>query len=649
MRIQDQLSSFHMAIKTHYLPMKKLLNRLPAALLHSKLVLFSIVISCQVAFAQSVAWQPVEGHILTRWAKEVSPAQVLPEYPRPQMVRKDWKNLNGLWEYAIQAKDNAAPQSYNGRILVPFPVESAMSGVKKPVGKENKLWYHHTFDVPAGWADQRVLLHFGAVDWQSTVYINGKQVGMHEGGYDPFSFDITDALNKGGKQEITVAVWDPTSEGTQPRGKQVVKPEGIWYTPVTGIWQTVWLEPVPVSSIKTFKATPDIDKKTLTVVIEGLGTQPADMVKVIAMDGNKEVANSTKPAGQSVEVKIPNPKLWSPDSPFLYDLKIQLLRNGKAIDEISTYTGMRKISLTKDRQGIPRLMLNNQFVFQYGTLDQGWWPDGLYTAPADEALKYDIEVTKKLGFNMIRKHVKVEPARWYMHCDKMGMLVWQDMPSGDKSAPWKAPSGIDGQEMQRTAESEAQYKTEWKAIMDAFYNHPSIVLWVPFNEGWGQFKTAEIINWTTTYDPSRLVNGPSGGNHFPVAHTIDHHQYPGPGMPPMQQERAMVLGEFGGLGLPVTGHLWQEKDNWGYRKYQTSDTLTMKYADLINQIPEMISKGLSAAIYTQTTDVEGEVNGLMTYDRAMIKMDADRVKQINSVLFKPAKAPSRKVTPVSGQ
>jgi beta-galactosidase/beta-glucuronidase len=411
----------------------------------------------------------------------------------------------------------------------------------------------------------------------------------------------------------------------------------------------VWLEPVPATSIRSFKATPDIDKKTLTVAVESSGTQQADMVKVIAMDGKKEVASATKALGQSVEVKIPNPKLWSPDSPFLYDLKIQLLRNGKILDEVISYAGMRKISLEKDKQGIPRIMLNNQFVFQYGTLDQGWWPDGLYTAPTDEALKYDIEATKKLGFNMIRKHVKVEPARWYAHCDKLGILVWQDMPSGDKSAQWKGPSGIDGQEMTRTAESEGQYRKELKAMIDAFYNHPSIVMWVPFNEGWGQFKTEEIINWTIKYDPSRLVNGASGGNHFPVAHTIDHHQYPGPGMPPMQQERAMVLGEFGGLGLPVEGHLWQNKNNWGYRKYQTADTLTMKYADLINQIPELIKKGLSAAIYTQTTDVEGEVNGLMTYDRAMIKMDADRVRQINSVLTKPTAAPSKKVTPVSGQ
>ncbi len=621
----------------------------PTWILRSKLILCSIIISCQIVFGQSVAWKPVEGHIMTKWAKEVSPTKVLPEYPRPQMARKEWKNLNGLWEYAIAPKDNTTPQSYNGQILVPFPVESAMSGVKKLVGKDNKLWYRHTFEVPANWANQKVLLHFGAVDWQSTVYINGKQVGTHEGGYDPFYFDITSALKKGEKQEVIVSVWDPTSEGTQPRGKQVVKPEGIWYTPVTGIWQTVWLEPVPASSIKTFKATPDIDKKTLTVAVEGQGTQQADMIKVIAMDGNKEVASVTKPIGQQVLVAIPTPKLWSPDSPFLYDLKIQLIRNGKAIDEISSYAGMRKISLAKDKQGIPRLMLNNQFVFQYGTLDQGWWPDGLYTAPTDEALKFDIEKTKEMGFNMIRKHVKVEPARWYMHCDKVGILVWQDMPSGDKSAEWKAPSGIDGQEMTRTAESEAQYKREWKAIIDAFYNYPSIVMWVPFNEGWGQFKTEEIINWTTKYDPSRLINGPSGGNHFPVAHTIDHHQYPGPGMPPTQQDRAMVLGEFGGLGLPVTGHLWQEKNNWGYRKYQTSDTLTMKYADLINQIPDMITKGLSAAIYTQTTDVEGEVNGLMTYDRAMIKMDADRVRQINSVLTKSTSTPSKKVTPVSGQ
>lgn len=618
-------------------------------LMTSKLFLLIGLLSFQPAKAQNASWQPADGRIMTRWAKEINPSEVLPEYPRPQMVRKQWMNLNGLWEYAIQPKANNTPQSYQGRILVPFPMESALSGVHKLVGEDSMLWYRHSFDIPAAWAGQRILLHFGAVDWQTKVFVNGQKVGGHEGGYDPFYFDITSQLKKEGKQEVVLSVWDPTSEGTQPRGKQVVKPEGIWYTPVTGIWQTVWLEPVPASAIESFKITPDIDKKTLTIAVTGAGTQAADAVKILVSDGKKEVATQSKAIGQTLQLTIPNPKLWSPDSPFLYDLKLQLVRNGKVIDEVSSYAGMRKISLGKDKAGITRLMLNNKFVFQYGTLDQGWWPDGLYTAPSDEALKYDIEVTRNLGFNMIRKHVKVEPARWYMHCDKIGILVWQDMPSGDKSAEWKPPSGVDGQEMTRTEASESQYRRELKAMIDAHYNYPSIVMWVPFNEGWGQFKTVEILNWTMQYDPSRLVNGASGGNHFPVAHTIDHHQYPGPGMPPMQQERALVLGEFGGLGLPVKGHLWQDKDNWGYRNYQSTDTLTRNYANLINKIPELIQKGLSAAIYTQTTDVEGEVNGLMTYDRAIIKMDTGRVKKINSVLMTPAAAAGKKAVPVSGQ
>jgi beta-galactosidase/beta-glucuronidase len=611
------------------------------------LCLFISLVGLQMVDAQNANWQPVEGHIMTKWAKTVTPTAVLPEYPRPQMMRKEWLNLNGLWEYAIQPKENAAPSSFQGQILVPFPVESALSGVQKQVGKDNRLWYRHSFDIPAKWQGQQVLLHFGAVDWQTQVFVNGQKVGEHEGGYDPFYFNITPQLKREGKQEVVLSVWDPTSEGTQPRGKQIVKPEGIWYTPVTGVWQTVWLEPVPVSAIESFKITPDIDKKTLSIATTGTGTQFEDIVKITVLDGKKEVSTQSQSINQPMQLSIPNAKLWSPDSPFLYDIKIQLLRNGKVLDETSSYAGMRKISLGKDKDGITKLLLNNKFVFQYGTLDQGWWPDGLYTAPTDEALKYDIEVTKNLGFNMIRKHVKVEPARWYMHCDKVGILVWQDMPSGDKSAEWKPPSGVDGQEMTRTTESEQIYRKELKALIDAHYNYPSIVVWVPFNEGWGQFKTVEILNWTMKYDPSKLVNGASGGNHFPAAHTIDHHQYPGPGMPPMQQDKALVLGEFGGLGLPMKGHLWQDKDNWGYRNYQSTDTLTINYTNLINKIPELIGKGLSAAIYTQTTDVEGEVNGLMTYDRAIIKMDADRMKKINSVLHK-TNAIVKKAVPVSG-
>ena len=581
----------------------------------------------------------------SKWAADIDTSNPLPEYPRPQMMRKAWNNLNGLWDYAIAAQGGDQPTDYEGETLVPFALESALSGVKKRISENEVLWYRRFFTVPQKWKNKRILLHFGAVDWEATVYVNGEKLGMHQGGYDPFSFDITDALKASGSQELIVSVWDPTSNGTQPRGKQVTKPQGIWYTPVTGIWQTVWLEPVPDQAIASLQITPDIDKEQLVVVVQGskpsLGGYEIDLT---AFDGKRKVATTKGGLGQAITLNIANPKLWSPDNPFLYDLKITLTSNGKTLDEVDSYFGMRKISVEKDDSGYPRLMLNNNYLFQYGTLDQGWWPGGLYTAPHDEALRYDIEVTKNCGFNMIRKHVKVEPARWYYHCDKLGMLVWQDMPNGDKSADWRGPSGYDGREMKRNAQSARQFYREWKAIMDANYNKPSIIMWVPFNEAWGQFNTVEVINWTMNYDPSRLVNGPSGGNFFPAGHTVDQHQYPGPGMPDTNihapvilKDRVLVLGEFGGLGLPVQGHLWQKDKNWGYRNYTSRDELLQNYAALIEKIPDLIRKGLSAAIYTQTTDVEGEVNGLMTYDRAIIKMDVDEMKGINAKLYQAGK------------
>ena len=581
----------------------------------------------------------------SKWAADIDTSNPLPEYPRPQMMRKAWNNLNGLWDYAIAAQGGDQPTGYEGEILVPFALESALSGVKKRISENEVLWYRRFFTVPQKWKNKRILLHFGAVDWEATVYVNGEKLGMHQGGYDPFSFDITDALKASGSQELIVSVWDPTSNGTQPRGKQVTKPQGIWYTPVTGIWQTVWLEPVPDQAIASLQITPDIDKEQLVVTVQGSKPSLSGYeIDITAFDGKRKVTATKGGLGQAITLDIANPKLWSPDNPFLYDLKITLTSNGKTLDEVDSYFGMRKISVAKDDSGYPRLMLNNNYLFQYGTLDQGWWPGGLYTAPHDEALRYDIEVTKNCGFNMIRKHVKVEPARWYYHCDKLGMLVWQDMPNGDKSADWRGPSGYDGREMKRNAQSARQFYREWKAIMDANYNKPSIIMWVPFNEAWGQFNTVEVINWTMNYDPSRLVNGPSGGNFFPAGHTVDQHQYPGPGMPDANihapvilKDRVLVLGEFGGLGLPVQGHLWQKDKNWGYRNYTSRDELLQNYAALIEKIPDLIRKGLSAAIYTQTTDVEGEVNGLMTYDRAIIKMDVAEMKGINAKLYQAGK------------
>ncbi len=578
--------------------------------------------------------------IESKWAKDVSSESVLNEYPRPQMVRDRWKNLNGLWDYTVLPEGNA-PAIYEDKILVPFAIESKLSRVQKRISNKDILWYHRYFELPRDWDSQNILLHFGAVDWEATVYINGQKMGMHQGGYDPFSFDITNALHKSGKQEITIAVWDPTSSGFQPIGKQKTKPGGIFYTPVSGIWQTVWLEPVPYQSIETLKMTPKIDDNTLSVIVKGRISYPEkNCLTIKAYDGKKEIASKKGAFGELIKLTIADPELWSPNNPYLYNLEISFTENNKVVDKVKSYFGMRKIALRKDKNGFQRLVLNNKFLFHFGTLDQGWWPDGLYTAPTDDALKFDIETTKKLGFNTIRKHVKVEPARWYYHCDKIGMLVWQDMPNGDGLGKWKPPSGFDQMESNRKPQSAHQYRKEWKAIMDANYNKPSIVVWVPFNEAWGQFDTKSIINWTMSHDSSRLVNGFSGGNFFPVGHIIDTHVYPGPGMPDsnlhapiMFKDRAIVLGEFGGLGLPIKGHLWQKDKNWAYRNIQSQEKLLGAYSEIVNKIPALIKKGLSAAIYTQTTDVEGEVNGLMTYDRAIIKMDVNSTNNVNAKLY----------------
>lgn len=586
-------------------------------------------------------WKLDTNNIVSKWAKEVTPENAHKEYPRPHLVRENWMNLNGLWDYAILDSRQDMPSEFEGEILVPFPVESALSGVKKRIDQNKMLWYKRTFNMPKNWKGKDLVLHFGAVDWQATVYVNGIEVGTHQGGYTPFSFDITHALNSSGRQELVVAVWDPTSEGTQARGKQITKPHAIWYTPVSGIWQTVWIEPAEKQSVASLKVTPDIDQNQVTITAFSKRKNTTGYkLKIQAFDGKTKVADVNAELNKNIDLKINQPKLWSPDNPFLYDLKITLERNGKKVDEVKSYFAMRKISVGIGEDGHERLYLNNKELFQYGTLDQGWWPGGLYTAPSDEALKFDIEITRKSGFNMIRKHVKVEPARWYYHCDKMGMLVWQDMPNGDKGADWRGPSGYDGREMTRSAQSAQQFKEEWKEIMDSFYHFPSIVMWVPFNEGWGQFNTVEIINWTMDYDPSRLVNGPSGGNFFPAGHTVDQHQYPGPGMPNLDlhapnitKGRVLVLGEFGGLGLPVKGHLWQKDKNWGYRQFDDREQLVKSYKKLIDRIPALIKKGLAAAIYTQTTDVEGEVNGLMTYDREIIKMEPEQLKTINEQLY----------------
>ena len=605
-----------------------------------KLTLFLVAnIFAFSCFAQKSEWKIAGDKISSPWAEKVDPAKTLQEYPRPQMVRGNWKNLNGLWNFSIAPKNETEPKFSEEKILVPFAVESALSGVGKTVGKDSLLWYKTSFTTPKSFKNKKVLLHFGASDWETEVFINGKSAGKHQGGFDPFSFDITGLL-KSGNQSITVKVWDPTDEGTQPRGKQVRKPESIWYTPVTGIWQTVWLEAVPETYIESFKQTPDIDKQTIRISTHINNLKAGDKVLISAWDGSNKTAEQTLAGNETAVLTISNPKLWSTISPFLYDLKISVMRNGKPVDEVKSYFAMRKISIAPDANGIQRMLLNNQFVFQYGPLDQGWWPDGLYTAPTDEALKFDIDQTKNMGFNMIRKHIKVEPARWYYYCDLAGVLVWQDMPSGDLGNQWENRPGVldRATDQKRTPESESYYRKEWNAIIDALYNVPSIVVWTPFNEAWGQFKTEEIVAWTTKKDHSRLINTASGGNFVAVGDIVDLHNYPHPAMPRPEifgAKQALVLGEFGGLGLPVDGHTWQQKNNWGYQTFKTSDELFKKYTEFTVRLEELIKAGLSAAVYTQTTDVEVETNGLLTYDRKVFKVPAAQLKEVSQKLYNP--------------
>ncbi|MCA4466901.1 glycoside hydrolase family 2 protein [Bacteroides xylanisolvens] len=581
---------------------------------------------CGSTFAQ---WKPAGDKIKTSWGEQLDPKNVLPEYPRPIMERNDWKNLNGLWKYAITPKGTPAPAAYQGDILVPFAVESSLSGVGKMINEKEELWYQRTFDVPSAWRGKQILLHFGAVDWKAEVWVNDVKVGEHTGGFTPFYFDITSVLNKG-NNDLVVKVWDPSDRGEQPRGKQIANPHGIWYTPVTGIWQTVWLEPVATQYITNLKTTPDIDNNSVKVEVAA-NTTSADKVEVKVFDGKNLVAKGAALNGVPVELAMPaNAKLWSPDSPFLYNMEVTLYKDGKAIDQVKSYTAMRKYSIRKGQNGITRLQLNNKDYFQFGPLDQGWWPDGLYTAPTDEALVYDLKKTKDFGYNMVRKHVKVESARWYTHCDQLGLIVWQDMPNGGPSPQWQARNYFNGREVIRSAASEANYRKEWKEIIDCLYSYPSIAVWVPFNEAWGQFKTPEIVAWTKEYDPSRLVNPASGGNHYTCGDILDLHHYPGPNMFLYDPRRATVLGEYGGIGLVVEGNTWvNDKKNWGYVKFNTSDEVTNEYIKYGKHLLELIQKGFSAAVYTQTTDVEGEINGLMTYDRKVIKMNEAKVREIN--------------------
>ncbi len=582
------------------------------------LILF-LSISC--IQKKETAWKIAENPLLTKWSQNVDPSKPWMEYPRPDMVRNSWINLNGLWDYAITTK-GTKPSEWNGSILVPYPVESALSGVRKKVSENENLWYKRTFSIPNSWKKKHILLNFEACDWETTVWIDGNEVGNHRGGYDPFSFDITNSLGNKKLHELVVCVWDPTDKGTQPRGKQVSSPGSIWYTSTTGIWQTVWIEPVNESYINSFRTITNADNGTITFKTVIKNGSSGSLLFKIKKDG-RTIASASGNTDSETTVKIKDPVLWSPDNPFLYDITIELKNDNRTVDIVKSYTGIRKISIGKAADGFTRLLLNNEFVYQNGTLDQGFWPDGIYTPPTEEAMVNDLQMTKKMGFNMLRKHVKVENRIFYYWCDKLGILVWQDMPSGDQSIWGDMP------DINKSKDATLQYEFELKRMIETKYNHPSIIMWVPFNEGWGQFETGRITDLIAAYDPTRLVNSSSGWTDRGTGNINDIHHYPDPAVQPAEEKRAIVLGEFGGLGLPLQGHTWEQK-NWGYRNMADTLQLLSKYEsyfDLVHRF--VVEKGLSATIYTQTTDVETETNGLMTYDRKVNKMGVENVFRAN--------------------
>ncbi len=598
-------------------------------------------------------WAPAGDRIKTKWAEEVSPTNAHPEYPRPQMVRSEWQSLNGLWDYAITPKSEPRPAKFDGKILVPFAVESSLSGVGRKVTPDDALWYKTTFTVPSAWKGKRLMLNFDAVDWKTVVYVNDIQIGSHTGGYTHFSFDVTPYL-KSGANSLVLKVEDATDNDFQPRGKQVSKPSGIWYTAVSGIWQSVWMEPVAPAHVTDYNVVSSIKEKAINVTVDAEGVQEGDVIKVFLLDGgigySTETANAAKTAtdglyavlasgmtvpGGTVTLNVRDPKLWSPDSPYLYGLDIQILRNGKVIDKVASYTAMREVGAYRKNGNTKLMGLNGDGLFQLGPLDQGWWPDGLYTAPTDEALKFDIQKTKDFGFNMIRKHIKVEPDRWFYYCDQIGIIVWQDMPSFGGSKKWGMYYYGEGEDFPATPEAKANYYKEWTEIINQVKKFQCIAVWVPFNEAWSQFDTKDVVAYTKKLDPTRLVNQSSGGNwEEGVGDILDNHHYPYPAFRMWDKNMINVLGEYGGIGLPVEGHLWQADKNWGYVQYKNGDEVLAEYASFAEQLKQLIKQGCSAAVYTQTTDVEIEINGLMTYDRKVIKMDEKKLRAVNEGIIK---------------
>ena len=584
-------------------------------------------------FSEKLKWCPAGNKIKTKWGKNLDPKKVWQEYPRPQLERKQWLNLNGIWSYSITDINSQKPDNFDGEILVPFSIESSLSGVMKSLNEKQILWYYKEFEIPDNWKDKNIIIHFNAVDWICELYINDNKIGEHSGGYSEFSFDITKNI-KEGKNKILLRVFDPSDKGYQAVGKQTLNPNVIWYTSISGIWQTVWLEPVNEIYIQKLEINNDYDKKEIKINVK-LNLDEKLPLEVSLLFKDDELMKLKGFSNSEIVFNIPDNHFhpWSPNEPNIYSFNINIFDNNqKIIDSIVSYTTLRKVEQKKDKNGIYRIYLNNKPLFNMGTLDQGYWPDGLYTPPSEEAMIYDINKLKELGFNTIRKHIKIEPYRYYYYCDKIGMLVWQDMPSGDRqNNKWEFLKLNAGDDVNRSEESKNNYYKEWSEIIDNLKFFQCIIVWIPFNEGWGQFDTEKVVEFTKKQDSTRLINAASGGNHRICGNFLDLHSYPHPAQYLKVDNLINILGEFGGLALDIKGHTWKE-DNWGYKTCKSKEEVTEKYEEYINLLINSF-KSFSAAIYTQTTDVEIEINGLITYDRAEIKVIEQRIKAANEKII----------------
>ena len=584
-------------------------------------------------------WKPAGDRLKTRWGINLDPKKIWQEYPRPQLERKDWINLNGPWKYSIRNQGDIDPDEHDGYILVPFPLESSLSGVMKSLTADQVIYYEKTVTLPEEWDGKHVLLNFGAVDWKCEVFINKKRVGEHTGGYSYFYFDITNYL-KGRKNVITLRVTDITDSVDsswgkyQPVGKQTLTPNGIWYTPASGIWQTVWLEPVTAHYIDKIDINNNYDNKEIKLTFNVANSLKLPIEYCIKYN-DQIIANGKGKSNQEITINVSqNFHPWSPTEPNLYVIMADLKSDAKdLLDSITSYTTIRKLESKKDSAGIPRIFLNDKPLFNIGPLDQGYWPDGIYTPPSEEAMVFDIQRMKDLGFNTLRKHAKTETFRFYYQCDKIGMVVWQDMPSGNvgTSGSWDPWNMDGGEDTVRTQGSKDNFYKEWEGIIQNLKFFQCIIVWTPFNEAWGQFDTEAVVQYTLQRDNLRLINAASGGNHRAVGNFIDFHTYPDPRYPFKYNESINVVGEYGGLGLEIKNHTWKD-DNWSYNQVYSKEELTGNYTLYIETLIDLAKQGISAAIYTQVTDVEGEINGLMTYDRNETKV-FDRIKEVNERLI----------------